>query len=153
MLFSMLFAVSQLVGPQSATCLLSAAAVQSLIEDAMRAVNQPLHPACLTTRAEKPLWTTQDFKKVMKKVAEAPHYAVAEQDMQVALGSKGAEVLRSFVLHNVLHVRHPTDLRNNVDGKSLLDIPTDPERRRMITAMSPAQQFAMKRLLNQQPTS
>ena len=53
----------------------------------------------------------------------------------------------------MLHVRHPTDLRNKVDGKSLLDIPTDPERRRMITAMSPAQQFAIKRLVNQQPTS
>ena len=88
----------------------------------------------------------------MKTLTEAPHHAVAEQDMQVALGSRGDEVLRSFALHNVLHVRHPTDLRNKVDGKSLLDIP-DPERRRMITAMSPAQQFAMKRWVNQQPTS
>ena len=98
MLFSMLFAVSQLVGPQSATCLLSAAAVQSLIEDAIREFNQPLRPACSTTRAEKPLWTIQDFETVMEKLTEAPHHAVAEQDMQVALGSRGDEVLRSFVL-------------------------------------------------------
>ena len=100
-------------------------------------------------RAEKPLWTTEDYEKVTKKLTEAPHHAVAKEDMQVMLGRRGDEVLRSFVLHNVLHVRHAKDLRNRVDahGNNLLDIPADPEGRKMITALSPAQQFAMNRLV------
>ncbi len=59
-------------------------------------------------------------------------------------------LLQSFVLLNVLHVRRATDLRNRVDahGNNLLDIPADPEGRKMITAVSPAQQFAMTRLVN-----
>lgn len=91
----------------------------------------------------------------MKKLTDAPHNAVAEQDMQAMLGSQGDEMLRSFILHNVLHVRHATDLRNKVDahGNSLLDIPADSQGRKMITAVSPAQQFAMKRLVNQLLTS
>ena len=129
--------------------------MQSLIADAMREIDPPLHPACLTTRAEKPLWTREDFEKVMKKLTEAPHHAVAEQDMQAILGSRGDEVLRSFVLHNILHVRHGVDLRDRLDahGNGLLDIPPDPEGRNMITAMSPAQQFAMNRLVNRQAAS
>ncbi|DBA72613.1 TPA: hypothetical protein ACH3X2_010361 [Trebouxia sp. C0005] len=130
-------------------------AVQSLIDDAMRATTQPLHPACLTTRTEKPLWTTAEFKKVMKILTDAPHNAVAEPDMQAMLGGRGDEILRSFILHNVLHVRHAADLRNKVDahGNSLLDIPADPQGRKIITAVSPAQQFAMKRLVDQLLTS
>ncbi len=126
-----------------------AAAVQTMTDDAMRIIMPPLHPACWTTRAEKPLWTTEDYEKVMKKLTEAPHHAVAKEDMQVMLGRRGDEVLRSFVLHNVLRVRHATDLRNRVDahGNNLLDIPADPEGRKMITALSPAQQFAMNRLV------
>jgi len=129
---------------------LSAAAVQSLIDDAMREIYPPLHPTCLTTTAEQPSWTTEDFEKVMKTLTKAPYHAVAEEDMQVTLGSRGYEVLQSFVLHNVLHVRRATDLRNRVDahGNNLLDIPADPEGRKMITAVSPAQQFAMTRLVN-----
>lgn len=124
--------------------------MQSLVDDAMREITQPLHPACLITRLEKPLWTTAEFKKVMKILNDAPHNAVAELDIQAMLGSRGDEVLRSFLLHNVLHVRHATDLRNKVDahGNSLLDIPADPLGRNIITAVSPAQQFAMKRLVN-----
>jgi len=95
---------------------LSAAAVQSLIDDAMREIYPPLHPTCLTTTAEQPSWTTEDFEKVMKTLTKAPYHAVAEEDMQVTLGSRGYEVLQSFVLHNVLHVRRATDLRNRVDA-------------------------------------
>lgn len=125
--------------------------MQSLIDDAMREIDQPLHPACLTTRTEKPLWTTAEFKKVMNVLTDTPHNAVAEPDMQAMLGSRGDEILRSFILHKVLHVRHATDLRNKVDahGNSLLDIPADPQGRRIITAVSPAQQFAMTRLVNE----
>ena len=117
----------------------------------MREITQPLHPACFTTRAKKPLWTREDFEKVIRTLTEAPHHAVPEPDMQAILGSRGDEVLQSFILHNVLHVRHATDLRNKVDahGNSLLDIPADPQGRKVITAVSPAQQFAMKRLVNQ----
>lgn len=129
--------------------------MQSLIDDAMREISQPLHPACLTTRTEQPLWTTADFKKVMRMLTDASHNTVPEPDMQAMLGSRGDEILRSFILHNVLHVRHGTDLRNKVDahGNSLLDIPADPQGRRIITAVSPAQQFAMKRLVDQLFTS
>ena len=129
--------------------------MQSLTDDAVREFTQPLHPACLTTRTEKPLWTTAKFKKVMKMLTEASHNAVAEPDMQAMLGSRGDEILRSFSLHNVLHVRHGTDLRNKVDahGNSLLDIPADPQGHRVITAVSPAQQFAMKRLVDELLTS
>ena len=71
------------------------------------------------------------------------------------MGSRGDEMLHSFILHNVLHVRHPSDLRNKVDahGNSLLDIPADSEGRKMITALTPAQPFAMNRLVSQQLTS
>ena len=88
----------------------------------------------------------------MKTLSQAPHHAVPEQKMQAILGSKGDEVLQSLLLHNALHVRHPTDLRNRVDadGNSLLDIPADPAGRKMITALSPAQQFAMNRLVKRQ---
>ena len=88
-------------------------------------------------------------------LTDASHNTVPEPDMQAMLGSRGDEILRSFILHNVLHVRHGTDLRNKVDahGNSLLDIPADPQGRRIITAVSPAQQFAMKRLVDQLFTS
>ena len=115
----------------------------------------PLHPACYATRTEKPFWTTEDLQKVVKKLTKAPHHAVAEQNMQATLGSRGGEMLQSLVLHSAVRVRHASDLRSKVDAhsNSLLGIPADPDKRNMIIAISPAQQFAMTSLLNQQPTS
>ena len=91
----------------------------------------------------------------MRILTDASRNTVAEPDMQAMLGSRGDEILRSFILHNALHVRHGTDLRNKVDAHSnnLLDIPADRQGRRVITAVSPAQQFAMKRLVDQPLTS
>jgi hypothetical protein len=92
------------------------AGVKAIMQAPATAVADGLAGTTMPTETWKsaPKWTPDEFRTVLRLIARAPHRAVLEEKVAVALGGRGFEVLLSLVEHNLLALRPESRLARDL---------------------------------------
>ena len=112
-------------------------------------VKAGLEPSSLSARASPPAWTTEQYKHVLRRIANDPHRAVRRNELIKELGVDGNVALNSMVQYNLLAVRTESTLARDlpeqvyyVDGTAELGEDTDA----VVTMPSPGRRYVVDRM-------
>ena len=111
------------------------------------AVDKGFEPSVISVRDQPPLWTKDQWKKVLQCILEAKYHAVAVSDLVAALAPNknepdgafsGKKVLLSMVKYNLLALRPASDLARD------LPLEVYGKGKSVVTLVSPAHLWAAK---------